>query len=127
MLRLALMRLHGDMPQRHASRVRIGSRELDDCAKQLSAIRRIVWLTSFSPSAFKALLLTSVFQAHNCSSGVIMSIPRNNDVKKHLARSVPRFITQEKDSEKPSPALPEDGRPVEHQIIENSPLKSEAQ
>jgi hypothetical protein len=30
-----------------------------------------------------------------------MSIPRNTDVKKHLARSVPRFIAQEKDSEQP--------------------------
>jgi hypothetical protein len=56
-----------------------------------------------------------------------MSIPRNTDVKKHLARSIPRFVAQEKDSEKPPSALSEDGRPVEHQIIENAPLKSEAQ
>jgi hypothetical protein len=56
-----------------------------------------------------------------------MSIPRNTDVKKHLARSVPRFVAQEKDSEKPSPAMPEEGKPVEHQVIENGPLKTDAQ
>jgi hypothetical protein len=32
-------------------------------------------------------------------SGVPMSFLRNTDVKKHLARSVPRFVAQEKESD----------------------------
>jgi hypothetical protein len=54
-----------------------------------------------------------------------MSIPRNTDVKKHLARSVPRFVTQEKDSDKPVPIRVEPEAAVGHPLAEKATLKSE--
>lgn len=48
-----------------------------------------------------------------------MSIPRNTDVKKHLARSVPRFVAQEKDGDESLRTLVEPEAPVEHPKTEN--------
>ena len=90
-------------------------------AQQATAIARILGLEV--PSRLqrsKPLLLTSVIQAHYCTSGVPMSIPRNTDVKKHLARSIPPFVAKKKDGDKPLPVLVESGAPVEYSKAEKA-------
>jgi hypothetical protein len=60
--------------------------------KRIQSIVRVV--IPFSPPAFKASLQTSVFQVdkpHVWSES--MSFLRNTDVKKHLARVVPRSVS----------------------------------
>lgn len=43
-----------------------------------------------------------------------MSIPRNTDVKRHLARSIPPFVAKKKDGDKPLAVLAESAAPVEY-------------